>query len=408
MKSFRQHLNEASQNLHMEHIDDEVLNGGIDGTRKAINFLRNLRDLLAGHSKSPIDVTVKWDGAPAIFAGINPDNGRFFVGTKSVFNKVTPKINYTEEDIDNNHSSKGLNQKLKIALQEFPKLGIKGVIQGDILFTKSDLKTKTISNEKLLTFQPNTILYAVPNNSGLAREIRSSKIGVVFHTTYTGNKLSSMSANFGFNVETLNTVNSVWAQDAMFKDESGMATMTDKQTAKVTSLLSEIGKLFRQMDSSFVNMVAEDEKLRMLIKTFNNVKIRKGRTISNPSAHAKQLSRFIHDRYQKEIDKLKTSKGKNRRLDELKSIQKILDDNKKQFVIIFEMQKRLRDVKLMLIRQLEKVHSLGTFIETENGFKVTAPEGFVAIDHLTGSAVKIVDRLEFSKANFNLNKNWSK
>ena len=160
MFSFNGFLTEA-KNLHLEHLEDEVLNNGVGGTRAAINFLQSLRDMLAGNAKSSVNVTVKWDGAPAIFAGINPENDQFFVGTKGVFNK-NAKINYSHEDIDRNHPSGGLNQKLKVALTELSKLGIKEVLQGDMLFTQEDLETKTIEGKRYVVFQPNTIVYAVP------------------------------------------------------------------------------------------------------------------------------------------------------------------------------------------------------------------------------------------------------
>ena len=134
---------ETGKNLHLEHLEDNVLNSGVNGARQSINFLRSLRDMLAGHSESKINITTKWDGAPAIFAGINPENGKFFVGTKGIFNK-NAKLNYTNEDIDINHPSEGLNKKLKVALRYLPKLGIEGVLQGDMMFTKGDIKTKKI------------------------------------------------------------------------------------------------------------------------------------------------------------------------------------------------------------------------------------------------------------------------
>ncbi len=136
--NFTDFLTEGKEgkNVHLEHIEDEVLNYGVAGARSAINFLQSLRDMLAGSSASKVNITTKWDGAPAIFAGINPENDKFFVGTKGVFN-VNPKLNYTDEDIDRNHPGEGLNQKLKVALRYLPKLGIKGVLQGDMMFRKA-------------------------------------------------------------------------------------------------------------------------------------------------------------------------------------------------------------------------------------------------------------------------------
>src|SRR6056300_1774067 len=130
----------VGKNLHLEHIEDEILNFGVDGGRAAINFIQSLRDMLAGASRSSVNMTVKWDGAPAIFAGIDPSDGKFFVAKKSVFN-VNPKLYKSNADIDADTSG-DLNAKFKVALKYFPKLGIKGVLQGDLMFT--NLETEKI------------------------------------------------------------------------------------------------------------------------------------------------------------------------------------------------------------------------------------------------------------------------
>ena len=126
------------KNTHLEHLEDDIINRGSRGGENALNFLRSVRDMLAGSSNKKVNMTVKWDGAPAIICGINPENGKFFVGTKSVFNK-NAKVNYTNADIRKNHSGE-LASKLSIALKELSRLGIKGVLQGDFLFSQSDLK----------------------------------------------------------------------------------------------------------------------------------------------------------------------------------------------------------------------------------------------------------------------------
>jgi hypothetical protein len=167
MINYQDYLTESKEgkNLHLEHLEDEVLNGGVSGTRGAISFLQSLRDMLAGHATGrTVNLTTKWDGAPAIFAGINPENGKFFVGTKGVFAQ-NAKLNYTNADIDANHPGEGLNVKLKIALKYLAELGIDGVMQGDMMFTSADLKTETIEGKSYITFQPNTIIYAVPADS---------------------------------------------------------------------------------------------------------------------------------------------------------------------------------------------------------------------------------------------------
>lgn len=409
MITFKTFLTEASgKNTHLEHLEDEVFNGGIAGTRKALTFLEKLTKMLAGRSKSGVNVTVKWDGAPAIIAGINPENGKFFVGTKSVFNKEG-KLNYTPRDIDNNHGGSGaLPDKLKIALQELPKLGFKGVIQGDFLYTAEDIKTVEIDGETLVAFRPNTITYTVPMNSDLAHKILNSKMGIVFHTSYSGKKISDMKASFGVDSTKFRHVPSCWATDATFRDESGTATLTKDETANVTMLLSKLEDLFNRMDPRVVNSIASDSNLQALIKTYTNAQIRSGLGIEGSKKYASGLVDFITAKYDKEIAALKTDKGKDKKRLGLDTLHLLIKNNRVQLINMFRMSELITEVKAILLRKLQQVKSLGTFLETPDGYKVTAPEGFVAIDHVSGSAVKLVDRLEFSKANFTLEKNWKK
>jgi len=393
------------KNLHLEHLEDEVLNNGVVGTRSAINYLQSLRDMLAGSSKSSVNVTVKWDGAPAIFAGINPENGQFFVGTKGVFNK-NAKINYSYDDIDRNHPSSGLNQKLKVALTELSKLGIKDVLQGDMMFTQEDLENKTIDGKQYVTFQPNTIVYAVPMES--AQRILSSKMGIVFHTTYSGKTMEDMSASFSVNLRGLAKTSDVWYSDAEYRDTSGSINFNKTETTAITKVLSQAGKTFHTLNSEFLNMISQNDDINIMIKTYNNTKVRTGQKITNTRMHTKGLIEYVYDKLKKEVDKVKRPQNKKIKQLNMDRLMKEFRSNSSQLVKIFDMQNLLVDAKEMVIRKLEKSKGLmDLFIRTENGYKVTQPEGFVAIDKL-GKAVKLVDRLEFSRANFNAAKNWTK
>ena len=407
MLTFKQYLTEAKEgkNLHLEHLEDEVLNNGINGTRGAINFLQSLRDMLAGNAKRSINVTVKWDGAPAVFAGINPENGKFFVGTKGVFNK-TPKVNYTDADIDANHSSGGLNEKLKVALKYLPKLGIKDVLQGDLLFTQDDLSTETIDGIPYTTFTPNTITYAVPKES--ADPIKKSKMGIVWHTTYTGDTLQSMRASFGASISGLTKTKDVWFTDADYKDTSGTVNFNKSETDKITAVLSLAGKTFRNMSANFMRQLMDREDIVILIKTFNNTKVREGQAISNTSRHTSDLIKYIEVKLQKNKDSVKTPKAKQAKQKTKDEVVGFLSSQKKGLQTIFDMQNHLVVAKNMVIRKLESARGvMDTFIRTDNGYRVTPAEGFVAIDQI-GNAVKLVDRMEFSRANFNAAKNWTK
>ena len=393
------------KNLHLEHLEDEVLNNGIVGTRGAINFLQSLRDMLAGNAKSSVNVTVKWDGAPAIFAGINPENDQFFVGTKGVFNK-NAKINYSHDDIDRNHPSSGLNQKLKVALTELSKLGIKDVIQGDMMFTQDDLNKETIDGKQYITFQPNTIVYTVPMES--ASQILKSSMGIVFHTTYSGKTMEDMSASFNVNLRGLNKNSGVWFSDAEYKDTSGTINFNKAETDSITKVLSTAGKTFRTLDAGVLTMIAEDEDTQTLVKTYNNTKVRAGERITNTRKHTQGLIAYIYDKLKKDVDKVKRPQNKAVKQQTMDDKMKFFRSNSSQLVKIFDMQNFLVQAKDMIIRKLEKSKGvMDTFVRTKDGYKVTEPEGFVAIDKV-GKAVKLVDRLEFAHQNFTAAKNWTK
>jgi hypothetical protein len=406
---FTEYLTEAKEgkNVHLEHIEDEVLNRGVIGTRDSINFLQSLRDMLAGHSDSKVNITTKWDGAPAVFCGINPENDKFFVGTKSVFNK-NAKLNYTEDDIDENHPSGGLNEKLKVALRYLPKLGIKGILQGDMMFTKGDLERVTIEGESYITFQPNTIVYAVPSDSKLAKTMMAAQVGVVFHTSYTGKTMEDMKASFNIDIGRLTSTKDVWFRDASFTDASGSATFTEKETKDITYILSMAGRTFQSINSLVLNRISSSETILTYIKTFNNTKVREGTKITNTQAHTLELIRWVEAKLNKEIADVKKAETKAKRAKEKTEVMRFFRTNAQQLKSIFDLMNLIVDAKLMVVRKLETIKSIGTFVKTENGFRVTAPEGFVAVDKIKGNAVKLVDRLEFSQANFNAQKNWDK
>jgi hypothetical protein len=408
---FAQFLNEAKKegaNLHLEHIEDEVLNRGVAGTREAINFLRSLRDMLAGHSESKINVTTKWDGSPAVFCGINPDNGKFFVGTKGVFN-ANAKLNYTDADIDANHKGEGLNAKLKVALRYLPKLGIKGVMQGDMMFSKGDIKTQTIDGVEYVTFQPNTLVYAVPTESKLAQSMLAAQMGIVFHTSYTGKTFSDMKASFNIDIKNLTTTKDVWFRDAYFTDASGTATFTKEETVEITGILADAGRLFNQINAKTLNEIATSDTIKIQIKTFNNTKVRSGEPIKNTTAHTAELIRYVEEKLNKAIKEVKMAETIKKRITEKNEIMRFYRSNASNLKLIFDMQNLLVEAKSMIIKKLQQMRQVtNTFVQTEDGFKITNPEGFVAVDKLKGNAVKLVDRLEFSHLNFTAQKAWSK
>ena len=411
MISFRELTEDkGGKNLHLEHLEDEIINYGVDLGGAGLINLRSLRDMLAGSSRSSVNMTVKWDGAPAIFAGIDPSDDKFFVAKKSVFN-VNPKLYKTEAEI-NDDLSGALNSKFKIALQEFSKLGIKGVLQGDLMFT-DDVEKTTIEGASYYTFQPNTIVYAVPVDSKLGSIINRAKIGIVWHTTYTGNALEDMKASFGVNISGLKNSSSVWMDDATYKDTAGKSTFTSTETEKVTAILSDVGKTFQRINGPQLRkFIALQESMTGAIagaslKTYNNSKVRAGEKIKQPNQHAKGYVKWVEISIQKQIDKAKSPAGKKKYENIQKEYMREVKKYTGMLVQVITFQNLLVDAKMVIVKKLNSVKGLtDTFIKTANGFKVTNPEGYVAIDRVSGGAVKLVDRMEFSFNNFTAVKNW--
>jgi|TARA_B110000908_G_C10265251_1_gene463178 hypothetical protein len=402
MLKFKNHtpLNEAAKNTHMTHIEDLILDGGVKGARQAILALRSLRDMLSGNTKSAVDVTVKWDGAPAVFAGIDPGDGQFFVAKKGIFN-ANPKVYKSHEDIDADTSG-DLSKKLKVAFDELSKLGITNVIQGDFMFDQGDLKSETIDGQKMTVFHPNTIAYAVPKGTPLEKEISSAKIGIVWHTSYSGATFETMKAEFAREiVPKLKKSKTVWMQDATLPDLSGTVTLTASETEELNKNLSSAGKIFKTIASSTLKELENNKELNLIINVYNNRKVRDGQRVADTKKHATGLIMFVNDRYAKEIDKRSSQKGKDVQIKKRDELLKFFDkSNLKNLQLIFELQNFVINSKLIIINKLNKLSNIGTFVKTKSGFKVTNPEGFVAIDRMEGGAVKLVDRMEFSTNNF--------
>jgi|TARA_B100001093_G_scaffold506516_1_gene565568 hypothetical protein len=393
------------KNTHMTHIEDKVLYGGVNGTRQAINALRELRDMLSGQTDSKL--STKWDGAPAIFCGQDPSDGNFFVAKKGIFAK-NPKIYKSEADIKADMSG-DLADKMSLALKHLPELGIKGVIQGDFLFSKPDVSTDTIDGQKYTTFHPNTIIYAIPYDQ--ADAVRKAKIGIVWHTTYTGKDFMSMKATYGVNVSKFKSSVNIWSQDAMLRDVSG-ATMNKKESAEVTKHLSDAGKIFNKISGSTLRELENNKDLATLIEQYNNTFVRNQTVIGNTNTHVQGLIKWLNEKFKKEADKRSTDKGKMVQFKKLEELMKFFSPrNKKNLVAMFDLQKNIVLAKLKLINKLNSISSYDTFVQTKKGYKVkTGAEGFVAIDKLGGDAVKLVDRLEFSYNNFSpdILKGWDK
>ena len=393
------------KNTHLEHLEDNILNDGSQGGKEAVAFLRSLGDML-DQGSAEARVTVKWDGAPAIICGVNPDNGRFFVGTKSVFNKVSPKISYSENDVDSLYPPGQLAEKLKAAYKYLSTLSIPNVVQGDLLFT-DDKYEAVIGGDTCIAFQPNTIVYAVPKDTDIGRKIDEAKFGIVFHTQYSGRSLDTMSASFGdINIQG-NT--DVFVTSSDFKNASGEANMTRAEKTTYTNLVNKTEGSLKQA-SRFLDLMKTNNMnkftLSIMFKTFFNRYVREGRSLVGARATARDFAQYFSNALDKEIDSKKMKSTKDKYLELKNKGLKFINDNQQAIYMTVASYMNLQAAKNFMIRKLQKVNTFGTFLRTPDGYRVTAPEGFVAIR--SGRALKLVDRLEFSRANFTADKNWDK
>ena len=400
----------------MEHIEDEVFNNGVDGARESINFMQSIRDMLSGNAQSKLDLTVKFDGAPAIFVGKDPSDGKFFVGTKGVFNK-NPKLIKQLSDIALYEYKGQLASKMAIAFTELQKLDIENVLQGDMMFTQNDLESTEVDGIQYITFQPNTIVYAVPARSALAQKILKAKICIVFHTTYTGTSLEEMGASFGADVSGLGNSDSIWYSSAEYEDKSGTVTFTKQETSVITGFLSNAGKAFRKVKTAELNRFLDFQNslpsgvAGIKIKTYLNSLIRKGTSITGVKDHVSNYVKYVTDYAKtKTIGKVKTEKAKKEKTKQRDQIIGNITQNKSTIQAVMEIYTNITFSKQMIIEKLNTGAKRfpNTFVRTDSGYKVVNDEGYVAIDTIKGNAVKLVDRLEFSYNNFNGIKNWDK
>ena len=392
------------KNTHLEHLEDDIINRGSVGGENAINFLKSVRDMLAGKG-SVTNITVKWDGAPAIICGINPENGKFFVGTKSVFNK-TPLINYTERDIKVNHANNAnVVNKLIICLRYLKGLNIKGILQGDLLFT-DDVKSVAIEGEKMLSFTPNTITYAVPVDSDIGRRIAKAKMGIVFHTQYNGKDMKSLSASFG--TVTGSTNRNVFLASAGYKETSVMFDKSElsKFDAQIRMAEGSLSKAKPILDMLSKN-ITDEYSVGYRLRAFFNYYIKNSNAgMDKVKVMQDQFRSYFENFMQAEIDSKKTERGKAPYIKAKEDGLKFIDRNKSALYFAIASHITLGTAKQTLLQKMNQIQSIGHFLKTSKGYKVTAPEGYVAVDKVAG-AVKLVDRLEFSRQNFTMPKGWN-
>ena len=397
-------MSNIKQLKHLEHLEDEMLNYGVDGCKAAVSFLKELRKML-GNQESSGFMQTKWDGAPSIICGTNPMNGLFFVGTKSVFAKTNPKLCYTHEDVDAFYDG-DLAIKLKTSLDYFSGLGIDGVVQGDLLYTQADLKKETINGETLYTFRPNTITYAIPTNHPIGVAAKQAKIGVVFHTHYTGSYVPEMQAAAGAKVDGNSDVLVVKNDTPMHRVGFSRAEMQkfDNYISKIERMCQICGDFLDELVDATGTTGDKKFHIASYLKQFFNSEIKNARSIGNIDEAMYDMLNFYGEKMEKELAKIKTVANLTKKRNLVYGSQNYVVDNVYKFKSMLALYKELQAVKQMVIDKLDHLEEFRTFVQTDKGYKVTTPEGYVL--HKDGSMIKFVNRLEFAYNNFTLQKQW--
>lgn len=392
-----------TQLKHLEHLEDEMLNYGVEGCKAAVSFLKELRKMLGQQENSGFMQT-KWDGAPSIICGTHPETGLFFVGTKSVFNKTEPKVCYSDETIDAWYEG-DLAEKLKYSLKYFSELNIDGVVQGDLLFT-TDLRKEKVNGEELYTFRPNTITYGIPVSHDIGKKAGRAKIGVVFHTHYTGDELATMQARAGAKVQGSNNALVVQNDTPMDRVGFSRAEMSkfDRYVSKIERMCGICGDFLDELVGAQGKTGDAKFHISSFLKPFFNDQIRNARSIANVDEAMYDLLNFYEEKTSKELSKIKTVANLTKKRNLVYGSQNYVVNNVYKFKAMLALYKELQAVKQMVIDKLDHLEEFRTFVQTEKGYKVTTPEGYVL--HKDGSMIKFANRLEFAYNNFTLQKQW--
>ena len=416
MKSFKQHHSVILEFFdaidgavkHIDHLEENILNKGKQGVIEAISQIES--SIAYFVDESDYKISTKFDGAPAIVAGLDT-NGKFFVASKSAFAK-NPKINYTDQDIIDNHGTGGLTDKLKLALRYLPSLNIKGIYQMDYMFDPQMKIQETpqtidgvVNENRFTTFTPNTIKYAVTENSPYGDEINKAKIGVAIHIEYmvqngilkvkkytsAPEEFSPSSTVFVFNVLANKSKNA--------KSSFSKLLLKDVQKKK-----NQVLKLADKVDFSSL------DDYTALLKTYINSEIRAGRFLEDTSISTEEFVNWISGKFVKDIEKLKSEKGKEKKTTQMRNTLSALKKLRPSIKNAFEITKIIANLKNNLIKIFNEITQndlLGTYLEDAPGeWQTTAPEGFALsrVDADGAQITKLVDRGEFSAANFGTGK----
>ena len=398
----------AKKNTHMMHAEDLILTNGYDGALHVLEYFKSIKDMLSPGGVIDGKITSKWDGSPAIICGIDPADGKFFVGTKAAFSRE-PKLIKKPADAAKLYGDKpALAKKLLIARQYLSKLGIGGVLQGDFMFDTSTKVHMNMEGKQMITFTPNTITYAVPLDSDIGRVINRARMGIVFHTWYDGEKLSEMSAHFGATVGGLNKTPDVWFDDASFKNLTGQATLSADEIQYLDSKIAKTESALRKINKVKMNAILKNADVAKHFMPFVVHLAKNGQQIGDPMGVIKAFITYYEERMNTELVAMKSgleSAAATKKRNRIEETKTFIEDNLNAMLAIIAVYKNVIELKMDLVNKLRTVESIGTFIKTKTGYQVSNPEGFVVVNG-EGNAIKLIDRLEFSRQNALAHADW--
>jgi len=391
---------------HLTHLEDLIIEDGMEGAQYAQDILASLAEMLAGETpRRDIKVTTKLDGAPALICG-HDFEGKFFVATKAAFN-ANPKLNYTVEDIERNHSNSiDLQEKLAYALKYMPSVIVEGIYQADCLYIQPDLieMRDPVSGEAMLTFHPNTIVYGVPKESDLGRQVLSSKMGVCIHTKYEGTSFESLQATFNFDDSSLRSSMAVMVVPYRLPNLAGTVTMTADEQEFVDDILLQTEDLLENIDPSIFDILLTDEFAPVVYQTYENSKVRAGSIDFDAGELIAHLQRAV----EKEVGSKKTPKGQDVAKQRMAAVSE-LANHVEDLQRMIQWQNMVAKAKTLFIKKLNIATSrFSKYLAlTNGGIEITGEEGF-AVSSVDGGITKIVDRLRFSRSNWdpNIKKGW--
>lgn len=380
MLSFKDVGTKPVRKNRIDHVEDLMMVEGGEGLSTSIRILNQLVE-----RSGDLSLSTKWDGSPAVVCGINPDNGRFFVSTKAAFNK-TVRVYHTVKEITAGVENPELASKLAECLLYLPELGIKGVIQGDLLFTESDRQVQ----DGEVSFMPNAIMYSVDARSGTGKAILGARLGIAFHTVYEGNSMSELSAvSFMFDPSTLMPTPNVWMPSIRIRS---LTEGDPTETERLRGILTECSAQSRKT-APFLTTLLSNTELVPFLSPYINSTVMAG--MSDLSARG--FGKYIESKISKEVLKLKTEKSQSAKRELADRLINFTEVYAKQLDGAFDLHRKLAFVKEGILRGASDLNEFRHHFVDEDGMRPTDPEGIVVSDRTT--VVKLVHRSAFSAQN---------